>query len=89
MEKARVTSDLAERRVLYQEFQTIFANDVPAIPLYYGLYTYGVSTEVKDVEVGMLNLPADRFATFPQWYMQTRKITLSERRTLQFDKLQK
>ncbi|NOZ72627.1 MAG: hypothetical protein GXP38_12075 [Chloroflexi bacterium] len=89
MEQARVTSDQAERRLLYQEFQSIFVTDLPAIPLYYGLYTYGVSTEVKDVEVGMLNMPADRFATFPQWYMQTRKVTLSERRTLQFDKLQK
>ena len=89
MEQARRTSDMAQRLQLYREFQTIFADDVPAIPLTYGLYTYAVSTQVKDVQVGMLNMAADRFQTFPKWYMLTRKVTLSERRTLQFDKLQK
>lgn len=89
MEQARRTADRQKRWQLYQDFQKIFALDLPAIPLYYGLYTYGVSSQVHDVEVGMLNIPADRFGTFPQWYMLTRKVTLSERRALEFDKLQK
>ncbi|NOZ51084.1 MAG: peptide ABC transporter substrate-binding protein [Chloroflexi bacterium] len=89
MEQARRTSDMAQRLQLYREFQTLFADDVPAIPLTYGLYTYAVSTQVKDVQVGMLNMAADRFQTFSKWYMLTRQVTLSERRTLQFDKLPK
>ena len=86
MEQARLTGDRDERRQLYFEFQRIFATDLPAILLYYPLYTYGASTAVHDMEVGRLNEPADRFRTFAKWYINTRKITRTERRTLDLDK---
>ncbi len=89
MEQARRTADEDQRLQLYKQFQAIVVQDLPAIPLYYGLYTYGVSNQVKDVQVGMLNIAADRFRTFAQWYMKTRQVTLAERRTLEFDKLSK
>lgn len=85
MEQARITSNRDLRRQLYGEFQNLFMQETPAIMLYYPLYTYGASTAVKDMEVGRLNEPADRFRSFAQWYMQTRKITQSERRTLRLD----
>jgi len=86
MEQARLTSDQETRRQLYAEFQRIFATDLPALLLYYPLYTYGASTAVHDMEVGRLNEPADRFRTFAKWYINTRKITRTERRTLDLDK---
>jgi len=86
MEQARLTSDRETRRQLYDEFQRIFATDLPAILLYYPLYTYAASTAVHDMEVGPLNEPADRFKTFAKWYINTRKITRTERRTLDLDK---
>jgi len=86
MEQARLTSDQETRRQLYNEFQRIFATDLPALLLYYPLYTYGASTAVHDMEVGRLNEPADRFRTFAKWYINTRKITRTERRTLDLDK---
>lgn len=86
MEQARITTNRELRRQLYEEFQVLFAQDVPAIVLYYPLYIYGVSTSVKHVEIGRLNEPADRFRTFPHWYMLTEKITRVERRTLELDK---
>lgn len=86
MEQARITTDRHLRRQLYEEFQVLFAQDVPAIVLYYPLYVYGVSTAVKEVEIGRLNEPADRFRTFPRWYMLTEKMTRVERRTLELDK---
>ncbi len=85
MEQARITSDRELRRQLYGEFQNLFMQEAPAIMLYYPLYTYGASTAVKEMEVGRLNEPADRFRSFARWYMQTRKITYSERRTLRLD----
>jgi len=88
MEQARLTSDREERRQLYFEFQRIFANDLPAILLYYPLYTYGASTAVHDMEVGRLNEPADRFRTFAKWYINTRKITRTERRTRLYQGIQ-
>lgn len=85
MEQARRTSDLDMRRQLYQDFQNIFAEEIPAILLYYPLYTYGVIESVQNVEVGLLNEPSDRFRTFDQWYVLTRKETLANRRSLQLD----
>ena len=81
MEQARRTGDRELRRQLYNQFQTLFAEDLPAIMLYYPLETYGASSAVKDMEVGRLNEPADRFRSFAEWYMLTRKVTQAERRT--------
>jgi peptide/nickel transport system substrate-binding protein len=86
MEQARLTSNQDTRRQFYFEFQRIFATELPALLLYYPLYTYGASTAVHDMEVGRLNEPADRFKTFAKWYVNTRKITRTERRTLDLDK---
>ncbi len=89
MEQARITADLEQRRQYYYEFQRIFAEEVPAIMLYYPLYTYAASTAVNDMEVGRLNVPSDRFRTFADWYTLTRKVTQTERRTLEFDNLER
>ncbi len=79
--KARSTVDQEKRGALYAEFQHIFAADVPAIPLYYPAYTYGVSERVKGVQIGPLNTPSDRFVTFPDWYIRTRRVPANQRLT--------
>ncbi len=76
--EARSTVDPEKRRALYAQFQHIFAADVPAIPLYYPVYTYGVSERVKAVQIGPLNTPADRFTTFPDWYILTRRVPANQ-----------
>ena len=76
--EARSTVDPKKRRALYAQFQHIFAADVPAIPLYYPVYTYGVSERVKAVQIGPLNTPADRFTTFPDWYILTRRVPANQ-----------
>ena len=76
--EARSTVDPEKRRALYAQFQHLFAADVPAIPLYYPVYTYGVSERVKAVQIGLLNTPADRFATFPDWYILTRRVPANQ-----------
>ncbi len=86
MEQARLTGDRATRKQFYDEFQRIFATDLPGLLLYYPLYTYGASAAVHNMEVGRLNEPADRFNTFARWYINTRKTTRTERRTLDLDK---
>ena len=78
MIKARSTVDREKRRALYAEFQRIFAAEVPAIPLYYPAYTYGVSERVKAVQIRSLNTPADRFVTFPDWYILTRRVPVNQ-----------
>ena len=40
---------------LYARFQDIFAEEAPALLLYYPVYTYGVSARVHNVQIGSLN----------------------------------
>lgn len=77
METARQITDETERRRLYAQFQAIFAEELPSLPLFHPLYTYGVSTRVKNVQIGALNAPAERFADFASWYINARRVPTS------------
>jgi hypothetical protein len=46
--------------------------------LYYPVYTYGVSTRVHNVQIGALNQPSGRFATFADWYLLTRRVPANQ-----------
>ncbi|MBK8048504.1 MAG: peptide ABC transporter substrate-binding protein [Anaerolineales bacterium] len=74
MEDARKATDEGARRALYQQFQTVFANDLPALPLYNPVYTYGVNKRVNDVQIGPLSHPSERFETFSEWYIDSRRV---------------
>jgi len=80
LEEARLTPDQERRRELYLEFQEIFAEDVPALLLYYPVYIYGVDKGVKRVQIGPMFRPADRFRTLAQWYITTKRVLASEAR---------
>lgn len=78
IEAARATTDEAQRRAYYAEFQTIFADQLPALPLFHPLYTYGVSSRVNNIQMGALNTPSERFRDFPSWYINSRRIPASQ-----------
>lgn len=78
MEKARSITNEEERRQLYWRFQEIFAEEAPALVLYYPVYTYGVSTRVHNVQIGSINSPAERFADFADWYIVTRRVPANQ-----------
>jgi peptide/nickel transport system substrate-binding protein len=78
MEAARQITDEAERKALYAQFQTIFAEELPSLPLFHPLYTYGVSTRVQNVQIGALNAPAERFDGFADWYIDARRVPASQ-----------
>ncbi|HEY9076620.1 MAG TPA: peptide ABC transporter substrate-binding protein [Anaerolineaceae bacterium] len=71
LEQARVTIDFNERARLYRNFQVVFRQEMPAIPLYYPIYTYAISNQVQGVRVGLLFDSADRFNTIVEWYLAT------------------
>jgi peptide/nickel transport system substrate-binding protein len=75
MEQARRTTDPEQRKALYQQFQANFADELPALPLFFDVYSYGVSNRVNGVQVGRLNSPWERFRTADQWYMVTERVT--------------
>jgi len=69
LEQARVTVDYAERAKRYRNFQVRFMNELPALPLFYPVYTYAVDQQVKGVSMGPLYNSADRFDGISSWYM--------------------
>jgi peptide/nickel transport system substrate-binding protein len=78
LERSRLVVDTTQRQALYDEFQAIYAEEVPAILLYHPFYTYGVNETVKGVQIPPLMYPADRFATVNEWYVAWRRIIISE-----------
>ncbi len=75
MEQGRAVTDPGLRLQLYSEFQKIFAAEMPALPLYFDVYSYGVSNQVKGVRIGRLNWPWERFRTTNEWYKVTEQVT--------------
>jgi peptide/nickel transport system substrate-binding protein len=73
LEQARVTADYTLRTRLYRNFQVIFAKELPALPLFAPVYSYGVDAQVQGVQVAALYDPSDRLATFNDWYLLTRR----------------
>jgi peptide/nickel transport system substrate-binding protein len=73
LEQARITADYTLRAKLYRNFQIVFAKELPALPLYVPVYSYGVDSQVQGVQVGGLYEPSDRLSTFTGWYLLTRR----------------
>jgi peptide/nickel transport system substrate-binding protein len=78
MEEARLTADTEQRIELYHTFQEIFVDEVPALLIYYPIYTYAVDAGVRDVQLTPLFHGSDRFRNIQDWYVQTEKIPISE-----------
>jgi len=78
IEQARITVNREERVTLYREFQQIFMEHVPALPLYVPIYTYGVDFRVNDVQLGPLMKTGDRFNNIQDWYVLQRRVIVSE-----------
>jgi peptide/nickel transport system substrate-binding protein len=70
LERARTTTDFTERLKAYRNFQVRFTQEMPALPLYFPVYSYAVDAQVLGVSVGPLFEPSDRLALLPHWYLQ-------------------
>jgi peptide/nickel transport system substrate-binding protein len=70
LETARVSTDPGERTKLYRNFQVRFTTEMPALPLFYPVYSYGVDSQVKNVRMGPLFEPGDRFDTVTTWFLK-------------------
>ncbi|HZW03936.1 MAG TPA: peptide ABC transporter substrate-binding protein, partial [Anaerolineaceae bacterium] len=83
LEKARTATDIGERARYYRNFQVIFSQQMPALPLYYPVYTYAVSDSVGGVRMGPLFDTSDRFATVLDWYLASRPDTARTEATVE------
>ena len=57
------------RQKLYRNFQVLFDEDLPSLPLFYPVYNYAVKASIKDLKFGPVYNPADRFNNVAEWYI--------------------
>jgi peptide/nickel transport system substrate-binding protein len=79
IEQGRVMGNPERRRLLYYEFQELFAEEVPALLLYVPVFTYGVDERIHDVQLAPLMSPPDRFQTIESWWIVPRRVLVSGR----------
>ncbi|OGO26568.1 MAG: hypothetical protein A2W33_03905 [Chloroflexi bacterium RBG_16_52_11] len=75
LEQARIIPDLAERAKAYRNFQVRFTNQMPALPLFFPVYSYAVDQSVQGVRMGPLFDTSDRFATILDWFLLAKRST--------------
>ncbi len=73
LETARTVADFESRARLYRNFQVMFVKDMPSLPLYYPVYSYGVDSQVQGVQVAPMYDVSDRLALISEWYLVTRR----------------
>ncbi len=76
LEQARMTVDRAERERLYRNFQVLFMQELPSLPLIYPVYTYAITDDINGVRMGPIFEPGDRFNNVHEWYILSGRDTL-------------
>ena len=77
LEAGRQEWNLNARRPFYNTFLSIYANQVPAVTLYQHVYTYALSSEVEQADIGPIYEPRDRYNSFANWFLLYRDVTIS------------
>ncbi len=77
LEGGRQVWAVDERRPYYDTFLRLFDAQLPALTLYQHVTTYALNSDVKQVEVNLLQTPRDRYVTFAQWFLLYRDVTVS------------
>jgi len=71
LEQARQTTTIDIRIKLYRNFQVLFEEELPSLPLFSPVYNYAVKDSIKNLAFGPIYDPADRFNDVQGWYILT------------------
>jgi len=69
LEEARVDRDFDERAKLYRNFQVIFSDEIPALPLFYPIYNFAIDKSVQGVRTGAMYDTSDRYWNVTEWFL--------------------
>lgn len=69
LEEARISQDLDERAKLYRNFQVVFSDELPALPLFYSTYSFAVDKSIQGIRVGSMYDSSDRFWNITDWFL--------------------
>ena len=76
--QARVNGDRATRASIYARFQDLFAEELPALMLYYPAYQYAMAVRVRDVQIAPIVYDSDRLRTLNVWMVNTQRVLPAE-----------
>ena len=76
LEDGRQTWPITDRRRAYNTFQRHYNESLPALTIYQHVYTYALSPEVNQAEIGLITAPRDRYQTLANWFLQYRDIEI-------------
>ncbi|MCK5060150.1 MAG: hypothetical protein KAR00_03360 [Candidatus Pacebacteria bacterium] len=74
LDSARVTLDPKERLQKYIDFEAEIEFDIPAIFIYAPEFIYVPSSRVKNINLGKITVPHERFLDIHNWYIETEKV---------------
>ncbi len=72
LEDARASFDSSARAKLYQKFQNILVEEIPAIFLYTPMHLMAANADIHGIEIKTPVNPADRFHNLNSWYIKTK-----------------
>ncbi len=76
LEDGRQTWPTTDRRLAYNTFQRHYNQSLPALTIVQQVYTYALSPEVNQVEIGLITEPRDRYQTLAHWFLQYQDIAI-------------
>ncbi len=74
LEKIRNTSDAKSQKDSLDSFNTEIQKDIPAVFTYSPYFIYIVPKNVKNVDLGRLVTPSERFNGISEWYIETNSV---------------
>jgi peptide/nickel transport system substrate-binding protein len=74
IENGRTEFDSEKRAEIYQKFQKILYEKIPAIFLYSPAHIYPINRKVQGIDAENLVTPAKRFSDVNHWYIKTKRI---------------
>lgn len=72
--KLRGNVDAAQASELYAKFESEIVRDAPAVFLYSPDFVYVVPKDLRNVAIGSIENPSDRFDTVQTWYRSTDRV---------------
>ncbi len=77
LEAGRRLTNKAERLAQYESFLRQFDADLPALTLFQPVDVYALRDSVQRADVGRLDQPRDRYATFADWFTLYRHVAVN------------
>lgn len=74
LEDARITTDRNVMIKKYKEFEEEVNADAPSVFIYSPDFIYIIPKNIKNVKLGSVATPAERFLNIHKWYIETEKV---------------